>query len=123
MFRSRSTRPTFRVEACPTYPGTPTGDRISDRVDGKDAVFGGTSAVAPLWAALIALLSQRLGRSLGYLNPALYTSPVDPAAFRDITAGTNGAYSAAPGWDACTGLGSPNGAALLTALSGRVRTH
>jgi kumamolisin len=98
-----------------------TGYRI--RVDGKDAVFGGTSAVAPLWAALIALLGQRLGRSLGYLNPVLYTSPVDPVAFRDITAGTNGAYSATPGWDACTGLGSPNGAALLTALSGRVRTH
>jgi kumamolisin len=91
-----------------------TGYRI--RVDGKDAVFGGTSAVAPLWAALIALLNQELGRSLGYVNPILYNSPVDPAAFRDIVVGTNGAYSASLGWDACTGLGSPNGVALLTAL-------
>jgi kumamolisin len=107
----------FRGRGVPDVSGDAdpsTGYRI--RVDGKDAVFGGTSAVAPLWAALIALLNQELGRSLGYLNPILYNSPVDPAGFRDIVSGTNGAYSASPGWDACTGLGSPNGAALLTAL-------
>jgi kumamolisin len=92
-----------------------TGYRI--RVDGRDAVFGGTSAVAPLWAALVALMNQRLGRTLGYLNPAIYVGPADPSAFRDITSGTNGAYSAAPGWDACTGLGSPDGVALLEAMS------
>ncbi|MGH2512649.1 MAG: S53 family peptidase, partial [Candidatus Limnocylindrales bacterium] len=73
------------------------------RVDGRDMVFGGTSAVAPLYAALVARLNQRLGRPVGFLNPALY-GPAQ-AGVRDITKGTNGAYSAGPGWDACTGLG------------------
>jgi kumamolisin len=86
-------------------------------------VFGGTSAVAPLWAALVALLNQRLGRSLGYLNPLLYASPTDRTGFRDITSGANGAYSAVPGWDACTGLGSPNGAALLKMLAAPHKRH
>jgi kumamolisin len=82
------------------------------RVDGQNAVYGGTSAVAPLWAALIALVNQHRGKPLGYLHPALYAAGTSP--LRDITTGTNGAYSAAKGWDACTGLGSPNGQALET---------
>jgi len=92
-------------------------------------VMGGTSAVAPLWAGLIALINQHLGRRVGYLNPLLYTlvikgSDVNVAvAFHDITQGNNdlngdlGAYPARSGWDACTGLGSPNGAAIMRALS------
>lgn len=84
------------------------------RVDGQNQVIGGTSAVAPLWAGLIALLNQALGHALGFVQPALYQ--IGESAFRDITSGNNGAYSAGPGWDACTGLGSPNGAALLKAL-------
>ena len=92
-----------------------TGYQI--HVDGKDAVFGGTSAVAPLWSALIALLNQQLGKPVGFLNTMLYAK--GPAALQDITTGTNGAYHAGPGWDACTGLGSPNGQALLTALKGK----
>ena len=84
------------------------------RVDGRDAVFGGTSAVAPLWAALIALVNQRRVRPLGFLNPLLY--PVGAHGCRDITAGNNGAFNARTGWDACTGLGSPNGTALATLL-------
>jgi kumamolisin len=84
------------------------------RVDGHDAVFGGTSAVAPLWAALVGLLNQRRGTALGFVNPSLYS--LGAQACRDITSGNNGAYSAATGWDACTGLGSPNGAALATLL-------
>jgi kumamolisin len=84
------------------------------RVDGKNLVIGGTSAVAPLWAGLIALCNQALGRPLGFVQPALYQ---DGSAFRDITSGNNGHYSAGPGWDACTGLGSPNGVALLNALT------
>jgi kumamolisin len=40
------------------------------------------------------------------------------APFHDITSGSNGGYNATKGWDACTGLGTPNGAALLTALKG-----
>jgi kumamolisin len=85
------------------------------RVDGRDLVFGGTSAVAPLYAALVARLNQRLGRSVGFLNPALYGPAT--GAIRDITAGDNGAYRAGPGWDACTGLGRIDGAQLLAALS------
>jgi kumamolisin len=79
------------------------------RVDGKNYVFGGTSAVAPLWAALIARLNAAKGRNSGFINPTLYANP---AALRDVTDGTNGDFAAASGWDACTGLGSPNGAAL-----------
>jgi kumamolisin len=69
--------------------------------------------VAPLWAALIALINQQKGKPVGYVNPSLYANP---RALHDITSGNNGAYRAAPGWDPCTGLGSPNGAKLATAL-------
>jgi kumamolisin len=83
------------------------------RVDGVEARFGGTSAVAPLCAGLVALLNQHLGDEVGFLNPRLYTQP---DAFRDITRGDNGAYSAHSGWDACTGLGRPIGTDLLRLL-------
>ncbi len=83
-------------------------------VDGQNTVIGGTSAVAPLWAGLIALLNQQLGQPVGFLNTVLYQ--IGETAFNDITQGNNGDYSAGPGWDACTGLGSPNGTALLQAL-------
>jgi kumamolisin len=79
------------------------------RVDGSDTVIGGTSAVAPLWAALIARANQLSGKSAGFLNPQLYQNP---RTLRDITSGDNGSFEAAAGWDACSGLGSPNGAAL-----------
>ena len=91
-----------------------TGYKV--RVDGQDLVFGGTSAVAPLWAALTVRLAQAAGRRFGLLQPTLYntTGPGTPAkGFRDITSGNNGTFVASPGWDACTGLGSPDGAALL----------
>jgi kumamolisin len=84
-------------------------------VDGQQSVIGGTSAVAPLWAGLFALINQSLGTNVGYVNPLLYTANVE-AAFHDITSGNNGDYSAGPGWDACTGLGTPDGSALLGAL-------
>ena len=90
-----------------------TGYQI--QVDGQSEVVGGTSAVAPLWAGLIALLNEKLGKPVGFLNPQIYPL-VSTAAFRDITQGNNGAYSAAPGWDACTGLGSPVGNSLLSLL-------
>jgi kumamolisin len=88
-------------------------------VDGQAQVFGGTSAVAPLWAALVCRLAQALGRPLGLLQPALYAGAQagQPApGLRDITSGSNGAYTAGPGWDACTGLGVPDGVALLEHL-------
>jgi kumamolisin len=85
------------------------------QVDGTSATYGGTSAVAPLWAGLIARLNQALGAPLGFLNPALYQPPV-PAACHDIVSGNNDGYTAGPGWDACSGWGSPDGARLLAAL-------
>jgi kumamolisin len=85
-------------------------------VDGQQTVIGGTSAVAPLWAGLLARINQSLEKNVGYLNPLLYTKNIE-ATLHDITAGSNGTYSAGPGWDACTGLGTPDGAALLAALS------
>jgi kumamolisin len=86
------------------------------RVDGQDLVIGGTSAVAPLWAGLLALFNQRLPKPVGFLNPLLYGSLASKSVCRDITSGNNGAYAAGPGWDACTGWGSPRGTSLLAAL-------
>jgi kumamolisin len=83
------------------------------RVDGVEASVGGTSAVAPLWAGLVALLNEHLDDEIGFLNPRLY---MEPEAFLDITRGDNGAYDAAPGWDACTGLGRPIGTNILSLL-------
>jgi kumamolisin len=91
-----------------------TGYNVS--VDGTAIVVGGTSAVAPLWSGLIALLNQKLGKPVGFLQPVLYGLPTTAAAFHDIVKGSNGAFSAGPGWDACTGLGSPSGENLLKAL-------
>ncbi|MGI4886320.1 MAG: S53 family peptidase [Janthinobacterium lividum] len=87
------------------------------RVDGQDLVIGGTSAVAPLWAGLVALFNQKLAQPAGFLNPLLYGSLAGKGLLHDITTGTNGAFAARAGWDACTGWGSPNGAALLGALA------
>ena len=80
------------------------------RVDGKQQVIGGTSAVAPLWAGLAALANEGRAQPVGFWNTALYGAP--KGSFNDITSGNNGAYQAATGWDACTGLGTPVGATL-----------
>ena len=93
-----------------------TGYKI--RVDGEDTVIGGTSAVAPLWAGLITVANAAnasTGSTAGFINPRLYAAK-ESSIFRDITEGNNGAFQAGPGWDACTGLGSPVGAAIVTAL-------
>lgn len=90
-------------------------------VDGQSEVVGGTSAVAPLWAALVARFSQQIGKSVGFLNPLLYTAAAE-ATFHDITSGNNDGYSAAKGWDPCTGWGSPDGAKLLAALSSAAKS-
>jgi kumamolisin len=77
-------------------------------VDGQKLVIGGTSAVAPLMAGLIALINQQNGKSAGYIHPTIYATP---GLCRDITSGNNITtttklgYSAGKGWDACTGLG------------------
>jgi kumamolisin len=84
-------------------------------VDGSATVIGGTSAVAPLWAGLLARINQSLGKNVGFINPMLYAAK-SVATFHDITTGSNGTYTAGPGWDACTGNGTPDGTALLQSL-------
>lgn len=93
-------------------------------VDGQELDgVGGTSAAAPLWAALIARANQHLGKPVGYLTPLLYTHLGAAGVLNDITEGNNdptgrvGGYHAASGWDACTGWGSPHGAHLIEALA------
>jgi subtilase family serine protease len=90
---------------------------------------GGTSASAPIWAALIALADQYAGRQLGFVNPAIYRiarSPRYHQAFHDITTGNNTVqfpsatitgYQAAPGWDPVTGWGSPDARVLIPMLA------
>ena len=94
------------------------------RVHGKDIAIGGTSAAAPLWAALIARLNEALRGPVGFVNPALYRLlGSGSAAFTDITNGNNdvghdsGGYRAGAGWDPCTGLGTPIGTALLATFT------
>jgi kumamolisin len=85
------------------------------RVDGQNMVIGGTSAVAPLWAGLIALSNRQNGKSAGFIQPQIYAAK-GASAFNDILSGNNGAFFAGPGWDACTGLGSPIGTKLIALL-------
>jgi kumamolisin len=88
-------------------------------VDGQAGVIGGTSAVAPLWAGLVACINELTGTAAGFLNPLLYSRLAGTGGLRDITSGNNGAFMAGTGWDACTGLGSPDGTAITGALTGR----
>ncbi|MGN6378732.1 MAG: S53 family peptidase [Gaiellales bacterium] len=99
--------PDVAGNACPS-----TGYKV--RVDGQDTVVGGTSAVAPLWAALTARLTQGLNTSIGFMQPFLAARS---GWSRDITEGSNGAYDAGAGWDPCTGWGSPNGQAIMSAMA------
>ena len=109
-----------------------TGMALAFSDGGQDHVFiaaGGTSAAAPLWAAVIALADQYADRNLGFVNPALYQigrSAYYHEAFHDVTTGTNTVefpsqtftgYQAAPGWDPVTGWGSPNAQVLVPLLA------
>jgi kumamolisin len=91
------------------------------RVQGFEGASGGTSAVAPLMASLVVLLNQAKKKNVGFLNPFLYTH-TDKGVVKDVTSGNNGihstvqGYKARVGWDACTGLGTPDGAAILKHL-------
>jgi Subtilase family len=96
-------------------------------VHGKSIVLGGTTAVAPLWAGLIALLNQGIGRNLGYINPLLYSNIGPAGALRSMTDGSNGnrdvtGHSAPPEWIARVGWGSPNGTKLLEAFRSSLQT-
>jgi kumamolisin len=93
---------------------------------GRAQVVGGTSAVAPLWAALVSRLAEAAGDRFGLIQALLYAGVTPGAAvpgFRDITSGNNGSYAAGPGWDACSGLGSPDGTALADRLSAYFSNH
>jgi len=86
--------------------------------------YGGTSFAAPMWAGYLALANQQevanTGKTLGFINPALYTIGGGSSYhtdFHDITSGSNG-YSATAGYDLATGWGSPNGSGLINALTG-----
>jgi len=89
------------------------------RVDGDEGASGGTSAVAPLMAALVARLNQAKQKNVGFLNPFLYATA---GVTRDVVTGSNGisktvaGYEATLGWDPCTGLGTPDGVAILAKL-------
>lgn len=88
-------------------------------------VVGGTSSGSPQWAGIAAIADQMAGRDLGFLNPALYSVASNPATyaadFHDVTVGNNTTssipgYSASQGWDAVTGLGTPDVANLIPDL-------
>jgi subtilase family serine protease len=104
-----------------------TGTLVYDSGEGGWFIVGGTSCSAPQWAGLIAIADQIKGSDLGYINPALYALAAGPnyaTYFFDVTTGNNQAnpsipgYNASMGWDAVTGLGTPNAATLLPALAG-----
>jgi kumamolisin len=128
-FSTSFSQPSYQSSLATNYPGQTgrgvpdvSGDADPDTgynilVDGSQEVVGGTSAVAPLWAALVALLNQQLNTRLGFINTALYALAEPNNGFNDITDGNNGSYSAGPGWDPCTGLGSPIGTTLATLLA------
>lgn len=88
-------------------------------LDGVELAMGGTSAVAPMWAALAARINQRLGAPIGFFAPLLYSA--NAALFHDVTSGSNGRFQARAGWNACTGLGVPAGVALEEALGAKSR--
>ena len=86
--------------------------------DGAQHSAGGTSAVAPMWAALVARVNHRLGMRAGFFAPLLYTASSRAAPLRDIASGNNGGYNAHAGWNACTGLGVPDAAKIEAVLRG-----
>lgn len=115
-YQTKSNVPGGRFRGVPDVSGNAdpnTGWTVI--VDGQQYVIGGTSAVAPMWAALAACLSQALGKNVGYLNSNLYALA---GWYRDIVAGNNGTYAARTGYDCCSGIGVPVGTKLLTALQG-----
>jgi kumamolisin len=100
-------------------PGTPL---VVAGPDGRLHGVGGTGAAAAMWAALSARLNEHLPQPIGFLNPMLYAC-MSAGVLRDIVSGGNGSYRAHPGWDACTGLGTPNGSRILGALKTGCRSE
>ena len=115
----------------PDVKGGATGCGGADPCSTGWYVVGGTSSGAPQWAGLVALADQIAGHNLGFINPALYRLANNPAKyaadFYDVTRGNNGGgglpgYDASKGWDAVTGLGTPDAAKLIPDLIAEVRS-
>jgi kumamolisin len=115
-----SSRRQFAGRGVPDVAGYAAGYNIV--FGGAPMLSPGTSGVAPLWAGLVARLNQALGRDIGFLNPLLYGEIRAARALNAIVDGDNGFdpnapfYKAGPGWNACTGLGTPDGMKILAAL-------
>jgi PKD repeat protein len=119
-YQSAVTFPLNNMRGVPDVTGNGDPDTgYNIYVQGQSIIVGGTSAVAPLWSALFARINQSIGHAAGFIQPTLYGHT---AAFRDITQGNNGAYSAGVGWDACSGNGSPNGQSILALFAGSTGT-
>jgi subtilase family serine protease len=129
----QKTLPTSTQQQFQNRRGIPDVSAVADPYTGMAfyqgggwSLAGGTSASAPLWAGIMAIANQQAGHSLGFINPALYklaSSSTYDQDFRDITVGDNGnppakvtGYNATKGWDASTGLGSPNAEKLIPDL-------
>ena len=136
----RVARPAWQsgLDIAPVNPGQMAGRIVPDVAanasantgyfvvaGGQQEISGGTSAAAPLWAALVARMNQQLqasGKRVGYLTPLLYgTGALGRQGFNDIHTGDNvtahvGGFKSAPGFDAVTGWGTPKGKELLAAL-------
>lgn len=115
-FQAKAGVPGGKMRGVPDAAGCAdpnTGWLIAADASGN-MVVGGTSAVAPMWAAIAAYLMQCTGKSAGEISALLYSLPA--GCMRDVTSGNNGTYVAKAGWDACTGQGVPVVAKLLTAL-------
>lgn len=119
-------QPAWQTGKCPQAQGRGVPD-VSGKADvnggyqmkasGIVFTMGGTSASAPMWAAMAALMNQTLGVNVGFFAPLLYTDAFS-AVCRQMTASNNGKYQVTPGWNPVTGWGSPNCAAILSALGG-----
>ncbi|CAB3757023.1 S53 family peptidase [Paraburkholderia humisilvae] len=103
-----------------THRGVPdvAGDASPDSgylviVGGRVGAIGGTSAVAPLWAGLVARINSIKGAPLGFVTPRLYRHA---GVCKDIRHGNNGDFAGSKGWDACTGIGVPDGEAIARTL-------
>jgi hypothetical protein len=108
-----------------------TGDNVFLIANqGETSIGGGTSCATPLWAGLTAMINQQASQNgrppVGFLNPAIYgaaQSALYLSLFHDITNGNNTNYNgstefyAVPGFDLCTGWGTPMGQALIDALA------
>ncbi len=118
--------PGYKGRGVPDVAGDADAETgYSITLGGQSHTCGGTSAAAPLWAGLVALINQKLKGRVGFINPQIYDMAADAGAFHDVTDGNNRVsykgfvdvgYDAGPGWNACGGLGSPDGRMLCRLL-------